>query len=114
LKWAHIGSRAGIEPAFLIALPYLCVKVLLPFPGKGWGHRDPPIVKIKVLSARRKNELKKVFSEVRRSAASGRGGLVARTPARKPPRRAKRGAPWAAAAEGRTTKAPNLRSCAGA
>src|SRR5579883_637347 len=68
--------------------------------GKGWVHRDPPIVKIKVLSTRRKLELNRLLSEVRRPAASGRGGLAGRVPARKPPRRAKRGAPWAAAAEG--------------
>src|SRR5262245_59280347 len=82
--------------------------------GKGWVDRDPPIVKIKVLSARRKDELKKLFSEVRRAAASGRAGLASRAFTRKPARRAKRGAPWAAAAEGRRAERQNVRSSPGA
>jgi len=40
--------------------------------GKGWGHRDPPVVKLKVLSTRRKDELLRLL---RRSRSSGAKNL---------------------------------------
>jgi hypothetical protein len=37
--------------------------------GKGWGHRDPLVVKIKVMSTRRKDELLRLLRRRRSSGA---------------------------------------------
>ena len=44
-------------------------RALLPVPGKGWVDRDPPVVKLKVLSARRKVELLRLLRSRRSSEA---------------------------------------------